>query len=391
MAHPPRPVARPLPPSRARAILRPLLMLMVFVSLGAGMVGGLLRLGIIVPLTANSVWSASSAVVHGALMTSGFLGTVVSLERAVALKARYAYLVPLASGLAGICLVVGQIRLGAGLSVLAAGVFIVVNIALVRRQSVDHTWLLLVSAVAWLAGNSLFAAGRGSGEALVWWFAFLVITIAAERLEMTRLMRYHPGAGWSLYAIIALLLGSAAWASVSSQTGYAVYGIALALLALWLATFDIAKRTVRARGLPRYMAACLLSGYAWLGVSGIAWTASALGLPLRDMAMHALGLGFIFSMIMGHAPVILPAVARIKLQYHPVFYVPLAALHLSLLLRLLGGIQEWAPRAIGASLNAVAILLFAATMARAALVWRKRYGPRPGAAPVRPGRQRLTP
>jgi hypothetical protein len=30
---------------------------------------------------------------------------------------------------------------------------------------------------------------------------------------------------------------------------------------------------------------------------------------LRDAALHGLGLGFLFSMMLGHAPVILPAVA----------------------------------------------------------------------------------
>jgi hypothetical protein len=40
------------------------------------------------------------------------------------------------------------------------------------------------------------------------------------------------------------------------------------------------------------MAVCLLLGYAWLFVAGIAWTATSLGLPLRDAALHGLGLGF---------------------------------------------------------------------------------------------------
>ena len=88
---------------------------------------------------------------------------------------------------------------------------------------------------------------------------------------------------------------------------------------------------VFAEGLARYMAVCLLGGYAWLAVGGIAWAATALGLPARDVALHALGLGFVVSMMMGHAPVILPAIARVKLLFGFFFYLPLAALHLSLL------------------------------------------------------------
>ena len=46
------------------------------------------------------------------------------------------------------------------------------------------------------------------------------------------------------------------------------WGLALAALlglAIWLMAFDIARRTIAASGLSRYMAACLLAGYAWLG------------------------------------------------------------------------------------------------------------------------------
>jgi hypothetical protein len=125
------------------------------------------------------------------------------------------------------------------------------------------------------------------------------------------------------------------------------------------------------------MAVCLLGGYGWLAVAGAAWAATALGLPLRDTALHALGLGFVVSMMLGHAPVILPAVARVKLQFGNFFYVPLAALHLSLLLRLALGWNDPALRALGASFNAMAIALFAATVAGAALAWRFRHGSQP--------------
>jgi hypothetical protein len=89
--------------------------------------------------------------------------------------------------------------------------------------------------------------------------------------------------------------------------------------------------------------------------------------------LHALGLGFIFSMMMGHAPVILPAIARVKLQFGFMFYVPLAALHLSLALRLGWGAIDAAQRAAGASFNALSIALFAATVAGAAVAWRIQH------------------
>jgi hypothetical protein len=51
---------------------------------------------------------------------------------------------------------------------------------------------------------------RAAARLVPCWFAFLVLTVAAERLEMTRLMRQRPGAARALHAIVAaLLLGAA--------------------------------------------------------------------------------------------------------------------------------------------------------------------------------------
>jgi len=59
--------------------------------------------------------------------------------------------------------------------------------------------------------------------------------------------------------------------------------------ALWLGLFDIARRTVRISGLPRFIAVALLSGYAWLGVAGllaVRWGPVAAGLSY-DAMLHA--------------------------------------------------------------------------------------------------------
>jgi hypothetical protein len=361
-------------PSAVAAVARPLFLVLVAVSLLTGIAGGLMRFGVVLPSTAEAGWLGQAAIGHAALMMSGFLGTVIGLERAVAVKLPAAFAAPLASGLGGASLLLGQPQLAAWLGVVAAIAFTAVNVLVVRRQWASHTLLLLAAAVAWLTGNLLFALGQGGGAIFPWWFAFLVMTIAAERLEMTRLMRRRQAAPLMLLAILSLMVLGSALSAVSAQFGGVLYGLSLLLLALWLGTFDIARRTVFADGLSRYMAVCLLTGYVWLAIAGAAWTATALGFPMRDIALHALGLGFIFSMIMGHGPVILPAIARIKLQFGAFFYVPLLALHLSLALRLGWGAIEPQLRAIGAISNGLAIALFAATVAGAAVAWRIRYG-----------------
>ena len=317
--------------------------------------GGLLRAGVALPVVANGPWAGAAVMNHAALMMAGFFGSVIALERAVALKWAPAYAGPVASAGGALLMLAGRAQAGRIAMLAAAGLFAVVGVMILRRQRAAHTALLLVAALAWVVGSAWHAWQPESPAALPWWFAFLVLTIAAERLEMTRLTRRHRAALPAFVAIVcALLLGAA--------TGGLLFGVSLLALAGWLFAVDIARHTVRSTGLPRYMAVCLLSGYAWLAIGGIAWAAWQLGEPARDAALHALGLGFVFSMVMGHAPVILPALAHTKLRFGAWFYAPLAALHLTLAWRLGMGWIDAAARAQGALGNALAIALFALTV-----------------------------
>ena len=89
------------------------------------------------------------------------------------------------------------------------------------------------------------------------------------------------------------------------------------------------------------------------------------GRALWDAALHAILLGFVFSMVFGHAPVILPAVLRVALPYSAILYAPLALLHASLALRVAGDMGTSASlRAAGGAGNALAIALFILTAAR---------------------------
>jgi hypothetical protein len=83
----------------------------------------------------------------------------------------------------------------------------------------------------------------------------------------------------------------------------------------------------------------------------------------RDAALHAIGLGFVFAMVFGHAPIIFPAVTRIKIPYHPALYLPLTLLHLTLALRVFGGLNSnFALRQQAALLNGLVLVVFIATL-----------------------------
>lgn len=349
--------------------LRMLLLACIPATLVLAVAGGLWRAGVGMPGLGLAAHAAAS---HGALMASVFFGTVIGLERAVALRGATAWSVPVSALAAGAAMLSGWAWLAGMLLVAAGCASVAVHARLLARERLAHVALLGVAAAAWLAGNLVFSVSSGHPATLAFWFSFLVLTVTAERLEMTRLTRRRPGAMSTLALLVALLLASAAATLLAPGAGVA-FGAALTALACWLLRHDIARRTVRAAGLPRYMAVCLLSGHAWLALGGIAWALWSAGLPTRDAALHALGLGFLFSMVLGHAPVILPAVARVKVAFGPVFYLPWAVLHAGLAWRL--GVSPFIPdaRLEGAIANAAAIGIFVGVLGLANARWRREH------------------
>ena len=317
----------------------PLLML-GFVGLIAGAGAGLARLGWGMPALL-----ASAAALHGPLMICGFFGVVIALERAVAIGRGWAYLGPLLAGLGGAAAVHAALAPAAWLFLAGSGVLLAASVDVMRRQTALFTFTMVLGAACWVAGNALWLAGWAVHQVVPCWLAFLVLTIAGERLELSRLLPPSPMAT-RVFALL-LLVSVAGLAGLRSAWGPPLFAAGLLGLALWLIKQDLARRTVRGRGLTRFIAVCLLSGYAWLTLgSAVILVAGGLtpGSPSYDAALHAIALGFVFAMVFGHAPIIFPAVLRVAVPYHPLFYAPLALLHASLALRLAGdatGQLEW--------------------------------------------------
>ena len=337
------------------------------VALVTGIWGGLARLGWPLPLPSPAVVSD-----HGALMVCAFLGTLIGVERAVALGRWWPYAAPLLTGVGGIAvLLAAPPMIGVNAIVLGSAVFLAASIRIVFIQPASFTMTMAAGAAAWLLGNALWWTGRPVFQLVWWWAAFLLLTIAAERLELSRLVR-RPKWGTPLFfAAYALFLVGVIVAARWPEAGIRMAGAGMIGVALWLAFFDLARRTVRQTGLTRYVAVCLLSGYAWLTVCGamlIVYGPLTVGV-LYDAALHAFFVGFVFSMIFGHAPIIFPAVLRISVPYRPLYYLPLLLLHASLFVRVLGDLSGIGDaRLWGGALNAIAILGFIATIA-----WSTRH------------------
>ncbi len=338
------------------------LMGLALLTLLAAMWGGLVRVGWrfppIQPLLPG---------LHGALMISGFLGTLIGLERAAAFAAGNrptwlrvgAYLGPLLTGLGALLSLAGVQGPGVvGLLWAGSLCLVLIYFYIVHEHPAVYTVLMGLGALSWLVGSSLWFFGQPVHQLVNWWAGFLVLTIVGERLELGRLSRVSGGATALLLAAVALFgLGQVIWL----QGGRVLVALGWAGMALWLFRYDISRYTIRKTGLPRFVAVCLLAGYAWLLAGGLLLLWGDPGpVGLRyDAYLHAIFVGFIMSMIFGHAPIILPALTGRMVTFHARLYAPLALLHGSLVLRWLGDLLPNGPlRTWGALLNATAVLVY---------------------------------
>jgi hypothetical protein len=332
-------------------------------ALVTGILGGLLRMGWSVPGD-----GASWALLHGPLMVSAFFGTLIGLERAVASRRLWAYAAPFLSGLGGILLITGiaqRVGLASGniafLFVAAAAVTLAVFARILNVDPSLHHKVMAAGAGAWFIGNLLWAFDFPLPLITYWWISFLVLTIAGERLELNRLLPPRRHARSLFVVAIAFVALGAGGAFTFPEVSVRVFGAGLFFTAAWLARYDVAQRTVRGKGLTRFIAVCMLSGYAWLAAAGLMLMAfgHVPAGPMYDAALHAFFVGFVFAMVFGHAPIIFPAILGIPIPYRKIFYLHLALLHGGLAIRIAGNFAgDLALRQWGGALNAAAIALF---------------------------------
>ncbi|MGE4159983.1 MAG: hypothetical protein AB7F75_12905 [Planctomycetota bacterium] len=332
----------------------------VAAMLATGVAGGLARLGWQVPS-----WGA---VHHGFLMASVGFGSLITLERAVAIAqlgtrpSRVGPLTfPLASLLSGV-LVLADFRSAAAVGALAAALWLlIISARLYWRHRRPEFLLMGLGALSWCAATCQWW-NRGWGREWIGWMCFLLLTVTGERLDLSRFLR--PSALKStLFAVITLLLVVSASGSLwGCRPCDALLGLSVVMLAGWLFFYDAARFTLHRGGQASTSARSLLGGYAWLLISGLimAWH----GIPdsgwVRDAVMHSFFLGFVLMMVFAHGPIILPALTPFKLRHHRRLEWPPLVMSLGLALRVAGdlGNVEWMRRWGGAG-SAAALMVFA--------------------------------
>lgn len=325
-------------------------------ALLAAMWAGLLRIGWTLPVFPELVMA------HGPLMVGGFLGTLISLERAVAIRKKWMFAAPILTALGWIFLLASPGITGAALFTPGSLVTLAILIFMVFHEPKIYTVVMAAGGASWAAGNILWMTGMPLFQVVFWWMAFLVLTIAGERLELSRILRLKPLKVLTFGLFSALILIGAGVAVFNLDLGTRLSGVGLLGLGLWFLPNDIAGRNLRhAVPLTRYIAHCLYAGFIWLILGG----GTMLGIgaqyagPYYDAMLHIVFVGFVMSMIFGHAPIIFPAILQVRVTFQPAFYVHLLLLHLSLLVRVAGDmaslqtLRQW-----GGLLNETAILLF---------------------------------
>ena len=350
-------------PTSSAGSHRAWLMVGAGISLLAGLDGALLLLGVWSPVmsTRLSKW-------HGPLMVLGFVGTVICLERAVALGHRLAYLVPAMSGFGVIVLLAplpfDSARAGLALLTLAQLGLLTIYVPLWRRSHDDAVVIQGAGAFCAAGAAALLTTGAHVSQIVGWLACYMILTICGERLELSRLTMARNRALSALcLAVVAALLVSV----VSPAIGWRVLGVVLIGLAVWLCRHDVARGGLRRGGQAAYIGTLLMVGYLWLATAGIVCTIQRPPTSRNgyDAVVHSLFLGFTMGMILGHAPIILPAVLQVRLEWTTWFWLPAFLLEASLLVRIgIGdGLDRSAAVQAGGTVNVLSLLTLVAVIA----------------------------
>ena len=332
-----------------RTLLRFPVLAVGILTLVLALWGGLARIGWELPVT------SALPLQHGPLMISGFLGILISLERAIALGWGWAFVGPLLTGIGTVSFVAGLPgRVGPLFMTFGSVGLVITSLMVLRLQRNWPVVLVGLGALAWLTGNSLWLLGWPIHSLVALWLGFVVLTVLGERLELSRFTFPPGGRRWGFWAGLGCLILGLILCTLQMEAGFHLIGVGMVIVSLWLLYHDLARQGIRHQGKSRFTSVCLLVGFVWLGISGLLWVlfGGVVTGPRYDAVLHTAFLGFAFSMIFGHAPIVFPVLLRRPMALHQTVYVPFILFHLSLLLRVgcdIGG--WWAERHFGESIS----------------------------------------
>ena len=174
---------------------------------------------------------------HGALMVGSFLTTVILLERAVTFKNKLVLLLPFINGFSGVLLVLNY-PLAAQYFLLAGSIgFCILVLNFIYRCREFYYYLLFAGAFCLTMGNWLLIRNGFYPQAVPWWMGYLLFTIVAERLELSRFLQVTTFQQNLLNS--SLLIAFAGLLLPFQLNGNLLFAAGLGFTALWLFRFDM--------------------------------------------------------------------------------------------------------------------------------------------------------
>lgn len=362
-------------------ILRLFLMALTLLLFVIGLWAGLARLGWRFAIT-----SEYFANQHGPLLVSGFVGSVIALERAVTitvfdrnppskLHRLLRWLIPSLSALGSMLLLLPSSALAGRWILTAASLgMLLMTLRLLDITPNLFTLLMAFGAGGWAFGNILWLGEFQYAALLPAWVMFVVLIIVGERFELDRIGATGRWMQSAFYAGGGLILAGALLTPFNSNLAVRSSGLGCLVLALWLLKHDSAHNALGMTGLSRFSAIAALVSFCWLGLYGI--LALRFGFitdgAISDAVVHSLFLGFTGGMIIAHAPIILPAILGRRATFWPWLGMVVLGLHLSILVRVVSDLTDWqAGRQWGGLLNAGFGLLYILLLA--CRLWLTRH------------------
>lgn len=249
---------------------------------------------------------------HGNVMVGAFLGTLIIFERMFALPVKWLIWVPYAWGLSALTMHLHFVgfKLINIIALLGWGVH-----RFIAYKTFKNFFNPLVEFISYVVlSTALFHENglAGSVESALSGLSFGIAVIGVERVELT--LGFQRKSAKLVYAslIVYLLL------SILNSLFYIIPIQAIGIILLFVGigliyndsviiiTFKGAKFGVTKTALHKFSKQTLIVAYIWLLFAGISITLwDLIQSVAKDIVFHSIGLGFIFTMILSHAPVVL--------------------------------------------------------------------------------------
>lgn len=323
----------------------------VLISLILGIWTGWQRIGWDLPL-------ANYSGVHGSFMVGSFLGTLICLERTVTYRNKKFLLLPFVCSLSFLFFMIQQPKISYWILLLSGIGLGYIYFKLYLQFNEIYLLIMLCGALCWSIGNGILIKTSFYPQAVTWWIAFLFFTITAERIELSRYLQLSVTRKVILLILLAVFI-IGIFVPFHDIGGY-IIAFSFIGTSVWLLVNDMASRSIIKEGQHRYSGILLLTGYVWLAVSGFFMAYGSYWGLLYDPTLHTFFLGFVFSMIFAHAPIILPGVLGLPIKpFNKYLYFWFYLLQISLIMRMTCIITaDLNLKQIGGLLNGIAILGF---------------------------------